>query len=147
MTRGSYVVSASLKGRRSAGAVLKVAAGERPLSRLFRCLWGRSTSCCRRSCRPASPAGSRSSNGTIRARSPGRALHEDEAGNGLKVADETGECLRSHGIEASGTQDPKSRKALEFFAPGARDPAPSADADDGVPALGHEGDAQSSRAA
>jgi hypothetical protein len=35
VTRGAYVVSASLKGTRKAGTVRRALGGERPLERLF----------------------------------------------------------------------------------------------------------------
>jgi hypothetical protein len=136
VSRGTYVVSASLKGTRSAGAVAKTMAGERSLERLFtkeqRDLFADRT--------PGvgwdelmplgpifivllkwAPPGFRRT--TIEQwHYPGEVplveiSTKATPKNAVKVAAESMRFLRDHGLSAAGTQEPKTRKALEFFAP------------------------------
>lgn len=144
VTRGSYLVSASLKGRRRKGAVDEVLGGERPLERLLskeqRALLAE-----------AAPAGTDWPDlvplgptfvVVIKGRPSGFAhkmtveqwhypgqvpvmelstkAQPLDAG---RLYTEVAEYLRDLGLRAAGSQEPKTRKALEFFA--RRLPAPS----------------------
>jgi hypothetical protein len=95
VTRGSYVVSASLKGSRRAGAVREAVTGGRPLERLF----------------------------TMEQRSFFDEHAPAEVELSTKATPQTVPLLadrvrfvREHGLSATGAQEPKTRKALEFFA-------------------------------
>lgn len=138
ITRGSYVVSASLKGERAEGAVKDAVTGQRPLEKLFtkeqRTLfeahapagvtWGDLV--------PLGPAyvvvlkhrpsdfGGRKL--TIEQwHYPGEIplveLSTKTTPDGvLQTFLEASEFLKAHGLQAQGEQEPKTRKALEFFA-------------------------------
>jgi hypothetical protein len=137
VTRGSYVVSASLKGSRSAGAVLKATSGERPLEQLFtkeqRAFFAEHS--------PAVgwddliplgpifivllkfvPTGYSRRITLEQWHYPGEVplvemSTKTTPKHAIGVANEAVEFLRGLGLSASGTQEPKTRKALEFFAP------------------------------
>ena len=137
VTRGSYVVSASLKGSRSAGAVLKATAGERPLANLFtkeqRAFFAdHSPDVGWDDLVPLGPiyimllkfvpTGFSRRITVEQWHYPGEIplvelSTKTTPGNVLEVAAETAEFLRGYGLDASGAQEPKTRKALEFFAP------------------------------
>ena len=137
VTRTSYVVSASLKGNRGAGAVLKATAGDRPLSRLFtkeqRALFAdHSPDVGWDDLVPLGPiyilllkfvpTGFSRRITFEQWNYPGEVplvelSTKTTPGNGIEVAEETAAYLRSHGLEPTGEQAPKTRKALELFAP------------------------------
>jgi hypothetical protein len=137
VTRGSYVVSASLKGSRSSGAVLKAIAGERPLEHLFskeqRAFFAdHSPGVGWDDLMPLGPIyitllkfvpsgfGRRVTleqwhyPGEVPLVEMSTKTTPDHA---LQVASESVEFLTGLGLSASGTQEPKTRKALEFYAP------------------------------
>lgn len=136
MTRGSYVVSASLKGKRRPGAVLTALRGERRLERLF-------TKQQRAFFTDRAPAGvgwddlvalgpiivvlvkfvpsgfDRKTTleqwhypGEVPLVELSTKAPPQEA---FEVLAESVKLLRSHGLSATGAQEPKTRKALEFF--------------------------------
>jgi|SRR5829696_9385975 len=92
VTRGAYVVSASLKGVRKAGTVRRAVTGERPLERLFTAV------------------------ALSRPGPPGRAVDQGHPQNVLEVYAGAVKFVQGHGLSATGHQEPKTRKALEFFA-------------------------------
>ena len=137
VTKGSYVVSASLKGQRPAGAVREAVFGRRPLERLFtkeqRSFFAEHA--------PGDvgwddlvplgpvivillkwvPEGF-SSKTTIEAwHYPGEVplvelSTKATPQNVLGVFADAVKFFRGHGLSATGAQEPKTRKALEFFA-------------------------------
>jgi hypothetical protein len=137
VTRGSYVVSASLKGSRSSGAVLKAVAGERPLQHLFskeqRTFFAdHSPGVDWDDLVPLGPifimllkfvpAGFSRRVTLEQWNYPGEVplvemSTKTTPNNAVEVASESVEFLSGLGLSASGTQEPKTRKALEFYAP------------------------------
>lgn len=137
VTRSSYVVSASLKGSRSAGAVLKATAGDRPLADLFtkeqRSFYAKhSPDVGWDDLVPLGPifilllkfvpAGFSRRITVEQWHYPGEVplvelSTKTTPGNVLEVAAEGAAYLRGLGLEPTGEQAPKTRKALEFFAP------------------------------
>ena len=143
VTRGSYLVSASLKGRRRKGAVDEVLGGERPLERLL-------TKEQRALIAEAAPKGidwpDLAALGPVFVvvvkGSPSGFAHKVtveqwhypgqvplmELSTKARPLDagrlytEVAQYLRGLGLRAAGSQEPKTRKALEFFA--RRLPAP-----------------------
>ena len=143
VTRGSYLVSASLKGRRRKGAVDEVLGGERPLERLL-------TKEQRALIAEAAPKGidwpDLAALGPVFVvvvkGSPSGFAHKVtveqwhypgqvplmELSTKARPLDagrlytEVAQYLRGLGLRATGSQEPKTRKALEFFA--RRLPAP-----------------------
>ncbi|HSK95725.1 MAG TPA: hypothetical protein VK891_03830, partial [Euzebyales bacterium] len=144
VTRGAYVVSASVKGRRPAGAVSKVVTHGRPLQRLFtkeqRSLFADQA--------PAGvdwddlvplgpilvvllkfvPEGFPQRTTVEQWHYPGEIplvelSTKATPHNVLQVFAESVKFLRAHGLTASGAQEPKTRKALEFYARHLRDRA------------------------
>lgn len=143
VTRGSYLVSASLKGRRRKGAVDEVLGGERPLERLL-------TKEQRALIAEAAPKGidwpDLAALGPVFVvvvkGSPSGFAHKvtDEQWHypgqvpfmelstkarpldAGRLYTEVAQYLRGLGLRAAGSQEPKTRKALEFFA--RRLPAP-----------------------
>jgi hypothetical protein len=144
VTRGSYLVSASLKGQRRTGAVDEVLGGERSVERLL-------SKELRALVAEAAPAGTdwpdlvplgpiyvvvvkgRPSGfdhkvtveqwhypGQVPLMELSTKAQPLDAG---RLYTEVGQYLRGLGLRASGSQEPKTRKALEFFA--RRLPAPS----------------------
>jgi hypothetical protein len=137
VTRGSYVVSASLKGSRRVGAVREAVSGDRPLERLF-------TKEQRSFFAAHAPAGvgwdelvplgpvlvvllkfvpqGFPRRSTIEQwHYPGEVplvelSTKTTPQNVLQVFAEGVRFVRDHGLSASGAQEPKTRKALEFFA-------------------------------
>jgi hypothetical protein len=137
VTRGSYVVSASLKGSRRAGAVRDAVAGGRPLERLF-------TKEQRSFFAEHAPAGvgwdglvplgpvlvvlvkfvppGLPRRSTIEQwHYPGEVplvelSTKTTPQNLLQVLAEGTRFVRDQGLSASGSQEPKTRRALEFFA-------------------------------
>ena len=137
VTRGSFVVSASLKGRRRPGAVDQVLGGERPLERLLtkeqRALIAEAA--------PkgidwpglvalgpifvvvvkGAPTGFANKMTVEQWHYPGQVplvevstkARPHDAG---RLYSEVEQYLRGLGLRATGTQEPKTRKALEFFA-------------------------------
>jgi hypothetical protein len=145
MTRGAYVVSASLKGQRSAGAVQMALRGERELARLF-------TKQQRAFFADHVPHGVGWSDliplgpiivllvkfvppGFSRKTTIEQWHYPGEVPlveistkatpqNAFQVLSESVELLGSLGLSATGRQEPKTRKALEFFSqPQTRAPA------------------------
>jgi hypothetical protein len=137
VTRGSYVVSASLKGSRSSGAVLRAIAGERPLEHLFtkeqRAFFAdHSPGVGWDDLMPLGPIfivllkfvptgfGRRVT--LEQWHYPGEVplvemSTKTTPSNAMQVASESVEFLTGLGLSASGTREPKTRKALEFYAP------------------------------
>jgi hypothetical protein len=137
VTRGSYVVSASLKGSRSSGAVLRAIAGERSLEHLFskeqRAFFAdHSPGVGWDDLMPLGPIfivllkfvptgfGRRVT--LEQWHYPGEVplvemSTKTTPSNAMQVASESVEFLTGLGLSASGTQEPKTRKALEFYAP------------------------------
>jgi hypothetical protein len=137
VTRGSYVVSASLRGSRRLGAVREAVSGDRPLERLF-------TKEQRSFFAEHAPAGvgwdelvplgpvlvvllkfvpqGLPRRSTIEQwHYPGEVplvelSTKTTPQNVLQVFAEGVRFVRDHGLSASGAQEPKTRKALEFFA-------------------------------
>jgi hypothetical protein len=137
VTRGSYVVSASLSGSRRAGAVREAVTGGRPLERLFtkeqRGFFAEHA--------PAEvdwedlaplgpvlvvllkfvPEGAPEPLDDRAVALPGqpgpagRAVDQGDA-TVLQVLADGVRFVREHGLSATGAQEPKTRKALEFFA-------------------------------
>jgi hypothetical protein len=136
MTRGAYVVSASLKGQRSAGALQMALRGERQLERLF-------TKHQRAFFADHAPDGVGWSDLVplgpiivvlVKFLPPGfshkttveqwhypgevplvEISTKATPQNAFHVLSDSLELLRSLGISATGVQEPKTRKALEFF--------------------------------
>ena len=137
VTRGSYVVSASLKGSRRVGAVREAVSGGRPLERLFtkeqRSFFAQHA--------PAGvgwdelvplgpvlvvllkfvPPGLPRRSTIEQWHYPGEVplvelSTKTTPQNVLQVFTEGARFVRDHGLSASGAQEPKTRKALEFFA-------------------------------
>jgi hypothetical protein len=136
VTRGSYVVSASLKGARRPGAVREAIIGGRPLEKLF-------TKEQRAFFAEHAPAGvgwedlvplgpvlvvvlkwvpeGLSNKTTIEQwHYPGQVplvelSTKASPQNVLKVYADTTKFVAGHGLSAAGAQEPKTRKALEFF--------------------------------
>ena len=144
VTRGSYVVSASLKGRRRKGAVDEVLAGERPLERLLT----KEQRALIADVAPKEigwtdlvplgpvfvvvvkgvPSGFAHKMTVEQWHYPGQVplLELSTKARPLDAGalyTEAAQYLRGLGLRASGTQEPKTRKALDFFA--RRLPAPS----------------------
>ena len=137
ITRGSYVVSASLKGRRSPGAVVKAIAGERPLQHLFskeqRTFFAdHSPGVDWEDLIPLGPifitllkfvpTGFARRITLEQWHYPGEVplvemSTKTTPKNALNVASESVEFLSGLGFSPSGPQEPKTRKALEFYAP------------------------------
>jgi hypothetical protein len=141
VTRGSYVVSASLKGSRRAGTVREAVSGGRPLERLF-------TKEQRSFFADHAPAGvgwgdlvplgpvlvvllkfvppSLPRRSTIEQwHYPGQVplvelSTKATPQNLLEVLAEGMRFVRQHGLSATGAQEPKTRRALEFFAAAVR---------------------------
>ena len=137
IVRGSYVVSASLKGERSTGSVKEALSGKRPLDKLF-------TKEQRQFFKAHAPAGVSWSDlvplGPAyvvvlkhRPADLGRKLTIEQwhypgevplvelstkatPSDVLQVFVEVTTFLKEHGLSAQGEQEPKTRKALEFFA-------------------------------
>jgi len=137
VTRGAYVVSASLKGARKAGAVRKAVTGARPLERLFtkeqRAFFAGHA--------PPGvgwddlvplgpvlvvllkwvPEGFPSKTTIEQWHYPGQVplvelSTKATPGNVLEVYAGAVRFVQGHGLSATGAQEPKTRKALEFFA-------------------------------
>jgi hypothetical protein len=136
ITRGSYVVSASLKGERGDGAVKEAVAGKRPLAKLF-------TKEQRAFFDKYAPKGVTWSDLVTlgpayvvvlkhRPLDLGRKLTIEQwhypgeiplvelstkttADGVLQTYTEASAFLKKHGLQAQGEQEPKTRKALEFF--------------------------------
>jgi hypothetical protein len=137
VTRGSYVVSASLKGGRRAGAVREAVTGGRPLERLFtkeqrsffaahapaEVDWGDLV--------PLGPVlvvllkfvpeGFPNRSTIEQWHYPGQVplvelSTKATPQNVLQVLSDGVRFVREHGLSATGAQEPKTRKALEFFA-------------------------------
>jgi len=136
VTQGSYVVSASLKGSRRAGAVREAVAGGRPLEKLF-------TKEQRAYFADHAPAGvgwddlvplgpvlvvvlkwvpeGLTNKTTIEQwHYPGQVplvelSTKATPQNVLQVYADTTRFVAGHGLSAAGAQEPKTRKALEFF--------------------------------
>lgn len=143
VTRGAYVVSASLKGQRRKGAVDEVLGGERSLERLL-------TKEQRALVADAAPAGTDWPDlvplgptfvVVVKGRPKGFAHKmtveqwhypgqvplmelstKAEPLDAGRLYTEAAEYLRGLGLRAAGTQEPKTRKALEFFARRLPDP-------------------------
>ena len=137
VTRGAYVVSASLRGSRRGGAVRQAVSGDRPLERLF-------TKEQRSFFAEHAPAGVDWGDLVplgpvlvvllkfVPPGLPRRSTIEQWHYPGeiplvelstkttpqhvLQVFAEGARFVRGHGLSASGAQEPKTRKALEFFA-------------------------------
>ena len=146
VTRGSYVVSASLKGRRRKGAVNEVLGGERPLERLL----SKEQRALIADAAPKQigladlvplgpifvvvikgvPNGFAHKMTVEQWHRPGQVpllelstkAPPPDAG---RLYTEAEEYLRGLGLRASGSQEPKTRKALEFFAGHLPDPSPA----------------------
>jgi hypothetical protein len=136
VTRGSYVVSASLKGSRRPGAVREAVTGGRPLDKLF-------TKEQRAFFADHAPAGigwddlvplgpvlvvvlkwvpeGLTNKTTIEQwHYPGQVplvelSTKATPQNVLQVYADTGRFIAGHGLSAAGEQEPKTRKALEFY--------------------------------
>jgi hypothetical protein len=137
VTRDSYVVSASLKGSRRAGAVREVVTGGRPLERL---LTQEQRSCFAEHA-PAEvdgddlvplgpvlvvllkfvPEGLPNRSTIEQWHYPGQVplvelSTKATPQNVLQVLADGVRFVREHGLSTTGAQEPKTRKALEFFA-------------------------------
>src|SRR5262245_31181847 len=137
VTKGSYVVSASLKGSRSSGSALKAIAGERPLEKLFskeqRAFFADHSAGVDWddliSLGPIYilllkfvPTGFARRVTLEQWNYPGEVplvemSTKTTPNKAMQVASEGVEFLSGLGLSASGTQEPKTRKALEFYAP------------------------------
>jgi hypothetical protein len=137
VTRGSYVVSASLKGTRPNGAVNQALQGERPLNRLFT-KEQRSFFAAIGSAGPSwddlvplgpilvvflkfTPRGMKRRLTIEQWHYPGEVplveiSTKATPHNAFEVLNESTAFLRIHGLSASGVQEPKTRRALEFYA-------------------------------
>ncbi|HYJ67835.1 MAG TPA: hypothetical protein VEX15_09240 [Nocardioidaceae bacterium] len=137
VTRGSYVVSASLKGTRPSDAVQEALRGERPLKRLFT-KEQRSFFATRGSTEPGwddlvplgpilvvflkfTPRGLKRRLTIEQWHYPGEVplveiSTKATPHNAFEVFNESTGFLRIHGLSASGAQEPKTRRALEFYA-------------------------------
>jgi hypothetical protein len=137
VTRGAYVVSASLKGSRRVGAVRQAVSGDRPLERLFTkeqrsffaehapagVDWGDLVPLgpvlvvLLKFVPPGLPRRSTIEQWHYPGEVPLVELStKTTPQNVLQVFAEGVRFVRGHGLSASGAQEPKTRKALEFFA-------------------------------
>jgi hypothetical protein len=137
VTRGSYVVSASLKGTRPTDAVRQMLHGERPLQRLFT-KEQRSFFASLGPVGPSwddlvplgpilvvllkfTPRGLRRRLTIEQWHYPGEVplveiSTKATPHHAFEVLNESTAFLRIHGLSASGAQEPKTRRALEFYA-------------------------------